>query len=176
MQHGLGGLQAPEDIDRFQALGVLPSVQPTHCTSDMLRNRAARARGATPSLTHTPPHVSRLARSAGLCGVAPRSGAGARRVPLADVCGAKVTAWRRLAASGGKRQLDTAARPMLAVRQQRGLADGLRLSGGARQPVLRHPRGRDAAERRQRAAGTSRMQARDRIAPRADKMRHIPRS
>ena len=27
-------LQAPEDIGRFASLGVLPSVQPTHCTSD----------------------------------------------------------------------------------------------------------------------------------------------
>ena len=26
---------APEDVGRFQALGVIPSVQPTHCTSDM---------------------------------------------------------------------------------------------------------------------------------------------
>jgi predicted amidohydrolase YtcJ len=26
---------APEDVGRFRALGVIPSVQPTHCTSDM---------------------------------------------------------------------------------------------------------------------------------------------
>ena len=26
---------APEDVPRFKALGVIPSVQPTHCTSDM---------------------------------------------------------------------------------------------------------------------------------------------
>jgi hypothetical protein len=26
---------APEDVDRFRGLGVIPSVQPTHCTSDM---------------------------------------------------------------------------------------------------------------------------------------------
>jgi predicted amidohydrolase YtcJ len=26
---------APEDVGRFKALGVIPSVQPTHCTSDM---------------------------------------------------------------------------------------------------------------------------------------------
>jgi predicted amidohydrolase YtcJ len=26
---------APSDVDRFRALGVIPSIQPTHCTSDM---------------------------------------------------------------------------------------------------------------------------------------------
>ncbi len=41
---------APEDVDRFRALGVIPSVQPTHCTSDMYwatdRLGATRALGA----------------------------------------------------------------------------------------------------------------------------------
>jgi hypothetical protein len=41
---------APADVPRFQALGVVPSVQPTHCTSDMYwatdRVGPERARGA----------------------------------------------------------------------------------------------------------------------------------
>src|SRR5207237_1363193 len=41
---------APEDVPRFKALGVIPSVQPTHCTSDMYwatdRLGPGRARGA----------------------------------------------------------------------------------------------------------------------------------
>lgn len=43
-------LLAPEDIERFAALGVIPSMQPTHCASDMrwveARVGAERARGA----------------------------------------------------------------------------------------------------------------------------------
>jgi hypothetical protein len=41
---------APEDVPRFKSLGVIPSVQPTHCTSDMYwatdRLGPERARGA----------------------------------------------------------------------------------------------------------------------------------
>jgi predicted amidohydrolase YtcJ len=41
---------APEDVPRFKALGVIPSVQPTHCTSDMYWAEARlgpeRAQGA----------------------------------------------------------------------------------------------------------------------------------
>ena len=41
---------APEDVGRFRALGVIPSVQPTHCTSDMYwatdRLGPQRAQGA----------------------------------------------------------------------------------------------------------------------------------
>jgi hypothetical protein len=41
---------APEDIPRFKELGVLPCMQPTHCTSDMYwaeaRVGASRVRGA----------------------------------------------------------------------------------------------------------------------------------
>jgi predicted amidohydrolase YtcJ len=41
---------APEDVPRFKALGVIPSVQPTHCTSDMYwatdRVGPERAKGA----------------------------------------------------------------------------------------------------------------------------------
>jgi predicted amidohydrolase YtcJ len=41
---------APPDVGRFRALGVIPSVQPTHCTSDMYwatdRLGAERAKGA----------------------------------------------------------------------------------------------------------------------------------
>ena len=41
---------SPQDVPRFKALGVIPSVQPTHCTSDMYwatdRLGAERARGA----------------------------------------------------------------------------------------------------------------------------------
>ena len=41
---------APEDVPRFKALGVVPSVQPTHCTSDMYwaadRVGPERAKGA----------------------------------------------------------------------------------------------------------------------------------
>lgn len=41
---------APSDVPRFEALGVLPSMQPTHCTSDMYWAEArlgpARAKGA----------------------------------------------------------------------------------------------------------------------------------
>ncbi len=41
---------APEDVPRFKALGVIPSMQPTHCTSDMYwaeaRVGARRAKGA----------------------------------------------------------------------------------------------------------------------------------
>lgn len=41
---------APEDVPRFKALGVIPSVQPTHCTSDMYwatdRLGPERAKGA----------------------------------------------------------------------------------------------------------------------------------
>ena len=41
---------APQDVPRFKALGVIPSVQPTHCTSDMYwatdRLGPERARGA----------------------------------------------------------------------------------------------------------------------------------
>jgi predicted amidohydrolase YtcJ len=41
---------APSDVPRFEALGVLPSMQPTHCTSDMYWAEArlgpARAEGA----------------------------------------------------------------------------------------------------------------------------------
>ncbi|MFQ5807546.1 MAG: amidohydrolase, partial [Phycisphaerae bacterium] len=43
-------LLAPEDIPRFQRLGVIPSMQPAHCTSDMrwagARVGPQRARGA----------------------------------------------------------------------------------------------------------------------------------
>lgn len=43
-------LLAPEDLPRFAALGVIPSMQPTHCTSDMrwveARVGPERARGA----------------------------------------------------------------------------------------------------------------------------------
>jgi predicted amidohydrolase YtcJ len=41
---------SPQDVPRFKALGVIPSVQPTHCTSDMYwatdRLGAERAQGA----------------------------------------------------------------------------------------------------------------------------------
>ncbi len=41
---------APEDVPRFKALGVIPSIQPTHCTSDMYwaedRVGPERAKGA----------------------------------------------------------------------------------------------------------------------------------
>ena len=41
---------APEDVPRFKGLGVIPSVQPTHCTSDMYwatdRLGPGRAKGA----------------------------------------------------------------------------------------------------------------------------------
>jgi len=41
---------APEDVPRFKSLGVIPSVQPTHCTSDMYwatdRVGPERAKGA----------------------------------------------------------------------------------------------------------------------------------
>jgi predicted amidohydrolase YtcJ len=41
---------APEDVPRFKALGVIPSMQPTHCTSDMYwaedRLGKERAKGA----------------------------------------------------------------------------------------------------------------------------------
>ena len=41
---------APEDVPRFKAIGVIPSVQPTHCTSDMYwatdRLGPERAKGA----------------------------------------------------------------------------------------------------------------------------------
>lgn len=43
-------LLSPDDIPRFQQLGVIPSMQPTHCTSDMrwvyARIGAERAKGA----------------------------------------------------------------------------------------------------------------------------------
>ena len=99
---------AEADIPRFRALGVLPSMQATHCTSDMAVGARAPRAGAAPGRLrlalaprHRRDHRGRLRLPGGEPEPVPRP-LRCRRAPAADGRGPRVAARAADDARGGR--------------------------------------------------------------------------